>query len=161
MLTPPIEIKSEITISPSIVNPGGDVIMSSSYCKNTDADSALSTFWQREDGLIWQLKIRQVSISKKGCSSVSIPLTIPEDIPEGRWQRVNVATYKVNLLAPRTGSGGSVDIGGSNAAPSGTFQAASACPVTAATDGKEVAYELLNDSCGVGFNKWTTVTVTA
>ena len=44
-----------------------------------------------------------------------------------------------------------------NAAPSGTFQAATSCPVTASTPGKEIAYELLNDGCGKGFNKWTTV----
>ena len=35
------------------------------------------------------------------------------------------------------------------------------CPVTSSTDGKEIAHELLNDGCAVGFNKWTTVTITA
>jgi len=63
-------------------------------------------------------------------------------------------------VTPRTASGGTINVGGSNAAPSGTFQAASACPVTISTDGKEIAYELLNDSCGVGFNKWSIVTIT-
>jgi len=41
-------------------------------------------------------------------------------------------------------------IGGSDAAPSGLYQAA--CPPTT---GKEYAYELVNDSCLDGFNKWT------
>ena len=67
--------------------------------------------------------------------------------------------YQATVI-PRTTTGGTINIGGSNAAPSGTFQAASACPVTVATDGKEIAYELLNDSCGAGFNKWSTVTIT-
>ena len=62
---------------------------------------------------------------------------------------------------PRTATGGTINVGGTNAAPSGTFQAASACPVTSSTDGKEIAHELLNDGCAVGFNKWTTVTITA
>ena len=76
------------------------------------------------------------------------------DVDTALWSLYQATT------APRTVSGGTINIGGSNAAPSGTFQAASACPVTVATDGKEVAYELLNDSCGAGFNKWSTVTIT-
>ena len=59
---------------------------------------------------------------------------------------------------PRTASGGTINISGSNAAPSGTYQAAASCPVTVATPGKEVAHELKNDGCAVGFNKWSTVT---
>ena len=49
----------------------------------------------------------------------------------------------------------SLDIGGTNLAPSGTYQAA--CPPTT---GKEYAYELVNDSCGSGHIKWA-VTFTA
>ena len=64
-------------------------------------------------------------------------------------------------VAPRTVAGGTINVGGDNAAPSGVFQAAAACPVTAATDGKEVAHELLNDGCAEGFNVWATVTITA
>jgi hypothetical protein len=59
--------------------------------------------------------------------------------------------------APRTGSAGNINVGGSNADPSGTYQAASSCPVTGSTPGKEIAHELKNDGCGAGFNKWTTV----
>ena len=58
----------------------------------------------------------------------------------------------------RTATGGTINVGGTNAAPSGTFQAPASCPVTVATPGKEVAHALLNDGCAVGFNKWTTVT---
>ena len=68
-------------------------------------------------------------------------------------------------FAGETSAGGTLNLGGSrdtaNAAPSGTFQAASACPVSVATDGKEVAYELLNDSCGVSTKHWATVTISA
>lgn len=62
---------------------------------------------------------------------------------------------------PRTATGGTINLGGTNAAPSGTYQAAASCPVTSGTPGKEIAHELVNDGCGAGFNKWTTVTVTA
>ena len=67
--------------------------------------------------------------------------------------------YQASLT--RTATSGTINVDGTNAAPSGTFQAASACPVTAATDGKEVAYELLNDSCGAITNHWATVAITA
>lgn len=65
--------------------------------------------------------------------------------------------YQVST-APRTVTGGTINVGGSNAAPSGTFQPPASCPVTSSTPGKEVAHALLNDGCAVGFNKWTTVT---
>jgi len=63
----------------------------------------------------------------------------------------------------RTVTGGTINVGGSNQAPSGTFQAAAACPVTAATPGKEIAHELLNDGCdAIAAGKtWATVTITA
>lgn len=60
----------------------------------------------------------------------------------------------------RTATSGAAYIGGAgNAAPSGTFQACQSPPVSATTPGKEIAYELLNDSIGVGFNKWATVQI--
>ena len=54
--------------------------------------------------------------------------------------------YQATLA--RTATGGTINVGGTNQAPSGVFQAASACPVSAATSGKEIAHELLNDGCG-------------
>jgi hypothetical protein len=62
---------------------------------------------------------------------------------------------------PRTATGGTINIADTNAAPSGTFQACASPPVSAATPGKEIAHELLNDTAAVGFNKWATVTITA
>ena len=57
----------------------------------------------------------------------------------------------------RTAAGGSINVGGSNAAPSGTLQAANP-----PTTGKEFAYELVNDSQNINpTKKWTTVTITA
>ena len=75
---------------------------------------------------------------------------------------VNALLYGMYQAAivPRTVASGTINVGGTNAAPSGVFQAAAACPVDAATPGKEVAHELLNDGCGVGFNTWATVTFT-
>jgi len=63
----------------------------------------------------------------------------------------------------RTVNGGTINIGGTNAAPSGLFQAAAACPVDDATPGKEVCHELLNDGCAAiaPGETWTTVTFTA
>jgi len=58
----------------------------------------------------------------------------------------------------RTKTGGTIDLAiVGNAAPSGVFQPCQSPPVTASTPGKEIAYELRNDSLGVGFNKWATV----
>jgi hypothetical protein len=66
-------------------------------------------------------------------------------------------------ITPRTGTAGTIDLGGSgdeaNDPPSGTDQAATSCPVTASTPGREIRHELLNDGCGEGFGKWATVTV--
>jgi len=58
----------------------------------------------------------------------------------------------------KTSTGGQLLIGGNNAAPSGTFQAPAGCPPT---DGKEIAYELLNDTCDISTKHWATVTITA
>jgi hypothetical protein len=65
--------------------------------------------------------------------------------------------YQASIV-PRTATGGTIDVAGGNAAPSGTFQAPTSCPVTSSTPGKEVAHALLNDGCVVGFNTWATVT---
>jgi hypothetical protein len=57
----------------------------------------------------------------------------------------------------RTATGGSIDISGTNAAPSGVY--AAECPPTT---GKSAAFELINDSCGTiaAGETWTTITVT-
>ena len=68
--------------------------------------------------------------------------------------------YQASII-PRTATGGAMYVGGTNEAPSGTFQTASSCPVTSSTPGLEVAHELLNDGCAVGFNKWGTVSYTS
>ena len=61
-------------------------------------------------------------------------------------------------IAPRTATGGTINVSGNNAAPSGTYQACASPPVTAATPGKEIAHELINDTIGAFANHWTTVT---
>lgn len=100
---PPIEILSAPYISPSEANPGNNVTMTVSYCKYTDTDSSFSAFWRREnDGLVWELTQRTINVSVADCGTLILPLVIPEDIPPGRWQRVNIATYRVNPIASRT-----------------------------------------------------------
>jgi hypothetical protein len=60
-------------------------------------------------------------------------------------------------FATRTGTAGTITVGGTNLAPSGTYQAANP-----PTTGKEFAYELLNDSQNINpTKKWATVTFTA
>jgi len=55
----------------------------------------------------------------------------------------------------KTNTGGFINLSdSSNAAPSGTYQAA--CPPTS---GKEACYELLNDSCNVSSKHWSTISV--
>ena len=69
--------------------------------------------------------------------------------------------YQASLS--RVATGGTINLGGSNAAPSGTYQAAAVPPVSAATPGKEVAHELQYDGCNAiaAGETWTTVTITA
>ena len=60
-------------------------------------------------------------------------------------------------FATRTVAAGSLNVGGTNSAPSGLLQAANP-----PTTGKEFAYELVNDSQNINpTKKWTTVTITA
>ena len=60
-------------------------------------------------------------------------------------------------FATRTAANGTISIGTTNAAPSGTYQAANP-----PTTGLEYRYELLNDSQNINpTKKWATVTVTA
>ena len=96
---PPIVVEQPLNVEPDTVYPGQLVVMTSSFCKYTEAGSDFSAFWQREgDGLIWQLKQQKNAVSGKGCGVLSIPLIVPADIPPGRWQRVNIATYRVNPI---------------------------------------------------------------
>lgn len=99
---PPVRVFS-VEITPTTATPGDSVVMRTSWCKYTDVDSSLSTFWKRQgDGLIWGLKQRSANVGSSGCQQSAINLVLPDDIPPGRWQRVNIATYQVNFMAART-----------------------------------------------------------
>lgn len=99
---PPVEIYSA-TIDAEMASPGDFVTMTVDFCKYTDVDSKLTTYWRREtDGLIWELKSRETNLGVARCGKTVIPLVVPSDIPNGNWQRVNVATYQVNFMAART-----------------------------------------------------------
>jgi hypothetical protein len=56
----------------------------------------------------------------------------------------------------RTGTAGTINLGGSNEGPAGVYQEPEDCE---AMSSAEKAYELLNDSCDVITNHWATVTV--
>jgi len=78
--------------------------------------------------------------------------------------QVNAILYGMYQAAlARTVNGGTLNVGGTNAAPSGVYQPAASCPVGAATPGKEVAHELKNDGCdAIADGKtWSTVDFTA
>jgi hypothetical protein len=64
-----------------------------------------------------------------------------------------ILTDYYTAFATRSVAGGTITLNGTNAAPSGIFQAN--CPPTS---GKETAYDLLNDPCSVNpTHKWSTV----
>ena len=72
-------------------------------------------------------------------------------------QAVDAVLADLYSVFPARTKVGTIDLlGGGNAAPSGTLQAA--CPPTT---GKEYAYELVNDSCGVSSFHWTSVSIQA
>lgn len=73
--------------------------------------------------------------------------------------QIDTVLWELYQINRGTKTGGTVWLhGASNAAPSGTFQPCQSPPVSASTPGKEIAYELKDDSLSVGFNKWATVT---
>ena len=87
-----------------------------------------------------------------GCSSFNIS---GDTLTQVQVDAVLTGLY--SAFATRTATGGTINVGGNNAAPSGVLQAM--CPPTT---GKERAYELVNDSCGINpTKKWATVTITA
>ena len=100
---PPITVDT-VTVNKTTASPGEEVFMTTAFCKFTDSSSELHAFWQREsDGLIWNLSIRNINvINQDECGELSVPLLIPEDIPEGSWKRVNIAEYDINAISRRT-----------------------------------------------------------
>ena len=103
-----------------------------------------------------------------GVAGAALPSSVPAKLTTFTWQnslsQANVDTLLLRLYTAfltRTAINGTIDVSGTNAAPSGVFQAAAACPVDGATPGKEIAHELLNDTCATGGNVWATVTTTA
>jgi len=85
-----------------------------------------------------------------------------------RMQGNSLTTNQVNSILSdlyiasltRTATAGTINVGGNNQAPSGILQACASPPVTPTTPGKEIAYELKNDSLDVIANHWSTVTIT-
>lgn len=100
---PPAVINSVPSIEPNVVEAGEVVVVTTDFCKYTSAESSLTAYWQRrDDGLIWDLTERDLSIAANRCGILVLPLVVPSDIPPGDWKRVNVATYKVNFMVSRT-----------------------------------------------------------
>jgi len=86
-------------------------------------------------------------------------ITYQNSLTQANVDDVLFGVYTAALT--RTGTNGTVTVSTSNAAPSGVYQAAAACPVDGDTPGKEAAHELTNDGCDAIANHWATVTITA
>ena len=84
-----------------------------------------------------------ITTSNLRMSSNALPQADVDAILEGHY----------GAFPARTAVNGTINVGGTNAAPSGVLQAQ--CPPTT---GLEWAFELKNDSCGVSANHWLTVT---
>jgi hypothetical protein len=99
---PPIVV-NDIDVTPHDAVRGGSVLIMVDFCKRTAAESSLTAYWQREeDGLVWDLTRSSWNISPYGCNKIIREAYIPDDLPDGEWKRVNIATYKVNFIASRT-----------------------------------------------------------
>ena len=87
----------------------------------------------------------------------SLPKATDVNLTSNAWSQAESTAVLLGVYAvfgSRTVSGGTLTIAGTNAAPDGTL--AAECPPT---HGKNAAYELVNDSCGVNpTHKWTSVT---
>jgi hypothetical protein len=128
-----------------------------------DIDSADMASWDPTDWRLFSVPAGTLTVTAaanfSGWTSTATMLANDLSLAQAAVDDILYGMYQASA-APRTGVGGTINVGGTNAPPSGTYQAATACPVDAATPGKEIVHELLNDGCGVGFNAWTTVTFT-
>jgi hypothetical protein len=82
------------------------------------------------------------------------------NLSDNGWTQAQVDAALLGLYTAaqsKTTTNGTLNLSGTNAAPSGTYEAT--CPPTT---GKSAAYELINDSCGTiaAGETWTTITVT-
>ena len=117
------------------------------------------TDWQLRSVHAASLTLTVASADLAGWTTTTLMRADDNGLLQADVNSILYGMYRASIV-PRTVAGGTINVGGTNAAPSGVFQAAAACPVDAATPGKEVAHELLNDGCGVGFNVWAAVTFT-
>ena len=91
-------------------------------------------------------------------ASHPLPKATDVQLTSNAWSQAESTAVLLGNLSPtfaaRTVIGGTLTMAGTNAAPDGTL--AAECPPT---HGKNAAYELVNDSCGVNpTHKWTSVT---
>jgi hypothetical protein len=101
-----------------------------------------------------------LAITYQSSLAACTQLTGTVNLSANGWTQAMVDAALIDVYAAaqsRTGTGGTLNLSGSNAAPSGTYEAT--CPPTT---GKSAAYELINDSCGTiaAGETWTTITVT-
>ena len=129
------------------------------YCHSTSVSGDVSGFAPLTN-LTW-LYCYNTSVSYATGGMTSAALNDVQFQNSG-WSQADVDAFLYEMYqlstTPRTATVGTINVGGTNAAPSGVFQPAAACPVTVATPGNEIANELLNNGCAAGFNVWATVT---
>lgn len=83
-------------VMPDEAQPGDEVVMIADFTKKVDTSAELTRYWQRKsDGRLHQIETVDMNIAA-GRQTLQIPLTIPLDIENGEWKRVNRAEYYVN-----------------------------------------------------------------
>jgi len=94
------------------------------------------------------------TISRSDFTLYRVPnVTITMGLTQSEVDTILLGFYDAFPL--KTNTGGTINLNGAgNAAPSGTY--AAQCPPTT---GKNAAYELINDSCGVSDKHWATINV--
>ena len=115
--------------------------------------------WEIKSGAAWPTGATVATIT--GCPSVTCTAWTDNAIhsiqAENAYSQANVDAFINAIWANKanfTYATPTLDLlGGSNAAPSGTYQ--NNCPPTS---GKEYAYDLVNDNCGHGGPKWVVQT---
>jgi hypothetical protein len=120
-------------------------------------NSADMVDWRPDDLYLYILPNATVTIAPSSIKNWAKLLMLHLRTGNLTQPQVDLALWECYQIV-RTRTGGTINLAiAGNAAPSGTFQPCQSPPVSATTPGKEIAYELLNDSLGKGFNKWATV----
>lgn len=121
-------------------------------------DSSDMVDWRPDTFYLISLPNATITIAPSTIKNWSGVIALDLRVGNLTQSQVDLVLWEIYQIA-RTATSGIIRLNiAGNASPSGTFQPCQSPPVSATTPGKEIAYELLNDSLGIGFNKWADVT---